>query len=105
MYGGSPDVYRLLNEEYVLISLYVDDRKQLEESKKFDFLSANGKVKPIETIGKKWATFQYLNFKTASQPFYVLMSPDLELLNNPEQYTDTETYKNWLESGLSNFNK
>ncbi len=102
---STPDVYRLLNEEYVLISLYVDDRKELSEDKKFDFLGANNKTRAIKTIGKKWATFQYLNFETASQPFYVLMSPELELLGNPEQYTDADTYKNWLEKGLINFKK
>ena len=100
---STPEVYRLLNEEYVLISLYVDDRKELAPDSKFDFIGANGKSRTIGTIGKKWATFQYLNFETASQPFYVLMSPEMELLNNPEQYTDTNTYKNWLEEGLKTF--
>ncbi|NER13932.1 DUF255 domain-containing protein [Leptobacterium flavescens] len=100
---STPDIYKLLNDEYVLISLYVDDRKELPEDKRFDFLNSNGRVRAIETVGKKWATFQYLNFETASQPYYVLMSPEMELLNSPEQYTDSATYKAWLEQGLNNF--
>ena len=93
-------VYRLLNEEFVIISLYVDDRQKLPERDQFDFQYPNGRVKTMETVGEKWATFQRINFSAASQPFYVLMSADGTLLNSPIQYTDTSTYRAWLESGL-----
>ena len=63
----------------------------------------NGRVKSIKTIGDKWATFQAINFKTASQPYYILMSPDFELLNGPQQYTEAIAYYEWLKSGLENF--
>jgi len=95
-----PEVFRLLNEEFVIISLYVDDRKELPEALKFNFQYQNGRVKTIKTVGEKWATFQSLNFASASQPYYVLMSADATLLNPPIQYTDTATYKDWLQSGL-----
>lgn len=99
------EVYTIIKEDYVLISLYVDDRKELSSALQFSYLKANGKVKKIKTIGDKWATFQAVNFKTASQPYYVLMSPDLEILHTPQQYTDKDTYYNWLKEGLATFKK
>ncbi|AZJ32724.1 thiol:disulfide interchange protein DsbD [Tenacibaculum mesophilum] len=102
---SQPDIYSLINDDYVLISLYVDDhQRMLPEEEQFDFIKSNGKVKRIRTYGDKWATFQSANFKTASQPFYVLMSPELEILNSPQQYTDHGTYYNWLKTGLDRFN-
>ena len=101
-----PEIYSLINDDYVLISLYVDDHeRQLPENEQFDFIKPNGKVKRIRTYGDKWATLQVANFKTASQPFYVLVSPNLELLNTPQQYSDHTTYYNWLRTGLDTFNK
>ena len=97
------EVFRLLNEEFIIISLYVDDRKELPESEQFNFQYPNGKIKTIQTVGEKWATFQNLNFSNASQPYYVLLSSDATLLNTPIQYTDTATYRDWLEAGLSKF--
>jgi len=103
---SEPDIYQTLKEDYILISLYVDDNeKELPEEQQFDFLKKNGKVKKIKTVGDKWSTFQVINFKNASQPFYVLLSPDLEILNSTQQYTDRDTYYNWLKEGLKAFNK
>jgi thiol:disulfide interchange protein len=99
---SDPKVYNAL-EKYVLISLYIDDRKELPTELQFAYQKKNGKTKTIKTIGSKWATFQAINFQTASQPFYVQISPNLELLNYPEKYTDKKTYLNWLEKGLLNF--
>ncbi|MFA7445444.1 MAG: cytochrome c biogenesis protein CcdA [Flavobacteriaceae bacterium] len=100
---SEPDVYNVINDNYVLISLYVDDRKELPEDKQFDFERTDGNVKKIKTIGDKWATFQIVNFQTASQPYYLLLSPDLEMLNTPKEYTDKADYLQWLKTGLENF--
>jgi len=103
---SEPDIYQILKENYILISLYVDDhKKMLPKEQQFDFLKPNGKIKKIRSVGSKWSTFQVINFKNASQPFYVLLSPDLEILNNTQQYTDRDTYYNWLKEGLKAFNK
>jgi thiol:disulfide interchange protein DsbD len=99
------DIFTIIHKEYVLISLYVDDRKELPKELQFDFIRSNGNRKKIETVGDKWATFQAVNFKTASQPYYVLMSPDLEILHSAQQYTDRDTYYTWLKEGLKNFKK
>ena len=95
-----PEVFRILNEEVVLISLYVDDRTDLPQAEQFNFKYPNGRVRKIKTVGEQWASFQSLNFNTASQPYYVLMQPDGTLLNAPIQYTDAATYLRWLEEGL-----
>ena len=63
----------------------------------------NGNQKILDKVGEKWSAFQTINFKNNSQPYYVLLSPELELLNKPLQYTDTETYYSWLDEGLKNF--
>ena len=101
---SDPSIYALLKNNYVLISLYVDDHeKVLPETAQFDFLKANGTIKKIRTYGDKWSTFQSVNFKNASQPYYILMNASLDILNTPQQYTDITTYKNWLEKGIENF--
>ena len=100
---SQPEVFRLLNEEFIIISLYVDDRKELPEAEQFNFQYPNGRIKTIQTVGEKWATFQNLNFSNASQPYYVLLSSDAILLSSPIQYTDTATYRDWLDAGLSKF--
>lgn len=98
------NIYNTLKDDYVLISLYVDDNEnKLPIDKQFDYVKPNGKIKKIRTYGEKWATLQSVNFKNASQPYYVLMSPDLEVLNAPQQYTDKITYHSWLKDGLKKF--
>ena len=96
------EVYPILKNNYVLISLYTDDRQELPESEQFNFQYDNGRVKPIKNIAQKWGTFQDINFNSISQPFYVLLSPDLEVLNTSIQNSDVPTYKNWLLEGLRN---
>lgn len=100
---SDPKVYPLIRDEYVLISLYVDDRKELPLEQQFDFKYDSGRIKAIETIGQKWGTFQTINFNSASQPYYVLLSPQLEVLSEAVQYVDTDTYEEWLKSGLENY--
>ena len=99
------DIYPILKEEYILISLYVDDRKELPKEQQFDFKYESGRVKSIETVGQKWGTFQTLNFNAASQPYYVLLSPDMEVLSTAVQYTDRDTYLQWLKTGLETYKK
>ena len=101
---SDPAIYTLLKEKYILISLYVDDREKLPTAAQFKFKRANGKLKDIETVGDKWATFQTVNFETTSQPYYVQMTADLQILNRAEQYTDKDTYLSWLQEGILQFN-
>lgn len=96
------EIFELLKQEFILVSLYVDDRAKLPKNEQFVFQFENGKTKRIETIGDLWSTFQNLNFRAVSQPFYVQLSSDLELLNAPIQNTDAKTYQNWLMEGIKN---
>lgn len=98
-----PVVFDLINNNFVLISLYVDDRKELEKENQLDLKYKSGKIKEIRTVGDKSATFQALNFKSASQPYYVLLDPNLKILNSPIQYTTKDVYQAWLEEGLKAF--
>jgi thiol:disulfide interchange protein DsbD len=102
---SEPDVYTLLKEDYVLISLYIDDRKELPAQEQFDYKYESGRVKTIKTIGEKWGTFQTINFSSASQPYYVLISPELELLNSAIQSADSDVYREWLLKGMVNYKK
>jgi thiol:disulfide interchange protein DsbD len=99
-----PEIYNRLNNDYVLISLYVDDRKELPAEDQFEYETNTGRKKKIKTIGNKWATLQTETFQNNSQPYYVLMTPDEELLNVPVGYTpDVEEYKSFLDCGLDAF--
>ena len=101
-----PEVMNVLKEKYTLISLYVDDREELGAQDQFKYLKDDGRVKKIKTIGDKWATFQTINFKNNSQPYYVLLDSDLKLLNTTTAYTpDADEYLDWLKEGLANYGK
>ncbi len=101
-----PEIIDILKNKYILISLYVDDRKELSETDQFQYLKPDGRVKKIKTIGDKWATFQTMNFQNNSQPYYVLLDSDMNLLNHTTAYTpDTNEYLQWLRTGLINFKK
>ncbi|MEM7187196.1 MAG: cytochrome c biogenesis protein CcdA [Bacteroidota bacterium] len=101
---SEPDIFKIINEEYILVSLYVDDRKELDEEDRFNYLKPGGNVKSIKTIGDKWATFQTINFENNSQPYYIVMDADFNLLNRPVGYTpDGDDYLEWLQEGLANF--
>jgi thiol:disulfide interchange protein len=92
-----PSVLKKLREEFVLVSLYVDDRTKLDEP----YVSAfDGQMK--RNIGNKWADYQAINFNANSQPYYVLISADGQLLNEPAAYTpDKKAFDSFLECGLN----
>jgi thiol:disulfide interchange protein DsbD len=97
---SDPEVFQRLRDDYVLISLYVDERKLLPADQQFVFAYENGNQKDIESVGDYWSTFQNLNFGAVSQPYYVLLSPTLEILAPPVQNTDVDTYRTWLDAGI-----
>jgi len=95
-----------IREDYILVSLYVDDRKVLPDDQQFLFTTGDGSKKEIRTVGDKFATLQSENFKNASQPFYVVISPDEKLLNYPVGYTpNAKEYAAWLQCGLDAYKK
>jgi thiol:disulfide interchange protein DsbD len=99
-------VKELIEKDYILVSLYVDDRKLLPEDHQFLYTTTNGTKKEIRTIGDKYATMQTENFVNNSQPYYVLISPDEHLLTSPVGYTpDAKKYAEWLETGLKAYHE
>lgn len=96
-----PQVQQVLRDDLVLISLYVDDKKELPEEEKY-VSETTGKT--IKTVGNKWSDFQIKHYKANAQPYYVLIDIDGENLNAPRAYDpDVESYLNWLKSGIKNY--
>ena len=96
-------VLKILKEDVVLISLYVDDKRKLKADEVVDSQLKPGKQ--LKYIGPKWSEFQTIKYKTNSQPFYVLMNHNEENLIDPVAYTpNIDEYYAWLKEGLSKFN-
>ena len=91
--------------KFVLVSLYVDDKKELPVEQQFLYKTKDGVNRKIVTVGDKWATFQSENFGAVSQPWYVLITPDGQLLNPPVGYTPKDAYASWLSCGYDAFIK
>jgi len=92
-------VWNKIQEEYVLISLYVDDRKPLGR----ELISATRGAR-LRNVGNKWADFQITNFQQNSQPLYVLLSPEEEVLAHPRGYREgVSQYADFLDCGLYTF--
>jgi len=101
-----PRVKDLIEKDFILVSLYVDDRKPLPDDKQFIFVTSDGNKKQIKTIGDQFATLQSEKFVNASQPPYVILSSDEKLLTYPVGYTpDPREYASWLQCGLGAFRK
>lgn len=99
-------VYPFLEKDYVLISLYVDDKRELPEDQQIEVESALGGTRKLRTIGNKWSHFQTEYFQTNTQPYYVLMSPDGQLLAQPRGYTpEEEQYAGFLQCGKDAFSR
>ena len=96
-----------LRNDYVVVSLYVDDKQRLFGEDKFAYLLDTGTGGKIRTVGNKWSNFQINNFNRNSQPWYVLMHNDgTTVLNEPRGYTpNSGEYRSFLECGLTNFEK
>ena len=100
-----PAVVDLLTNEVVLVSLYVDERKDLPESEQREE-SYGGKTFKIKTVGNKWSYMQASQFNTNSQPFYVMLDHDGEPLGEGVGYDpDAGIFVDFLESGLDAFNR
>ncbi|WP_350285624.1 cytochrome c biogenesis protein CcdA [uncultured Croceitalea sp.] len=98
-----PQVLEKLKNDVVLISLYVDDKRKLEDSEIVDSKLKPGKK--LKYIGQKWSELQTIKYKANTQPMYVLMGHDEENLIKPVAYTpNVEEYNSWLEKGISSFN-
>ncbi|AFD09097.1 thiol:disulfide interchange protein [Solitalea canadensis DSM 3403] len=98
---SNPDVLQRLKGDYVLISLYVDDRTELPESEQYVSKTTG---KKITTVGKKWSDLQASTYNTNSQPYYVLIDHAGKALVQPQAYNpDIQNYVRFLDSGKQAF--
>ena len=96
-----PTVGSLMNDDYVLITLYVDNKTKLPEPVK---VVEKGKERTLRTLGDKWSYLQRVKFGANAQPFYVLIDNDGKPLNKSYAYDeDVEKYVEFLQSGLRNY--
>ena len=96
-----PRVSRLLNEDYVLITLYVDEKAKLPEPVR---ITENGTERLLRTVGDKWSYLQRSKFGANAQPFYVLLDNEGRPLNHSYSYDeDVDKYVEFLEMGLKNY--
>ena len=101
-----PEVYPYLKNDYVLISLYVDEKISLPEDQQITIERKSGGKKKLRYTGDRWQLLQTEYFNKNTQPLYVLMTPDGQLLNNPVAFTpDKNDYARFLECGLENFGR
>jgi len=95
-------IMSILNNDVVLVSLYVDYKKDLPENEQYISKTTG---KNIKTIGNKWSDFQISKYAVNSQPYYVLVNNDEVAVDvvKPVGYTpDIEEYHNWLKEGIKN---
>lgn len=97
-----PQVAETLNNNYILVSLYVDDKTPLE--KNIEVTMPNGTKKTLRTIGDKWSYLQETKFGYLAQPFYVAVNSKGEPLSGSFAYKeDPRAYLKFLKEGLANF--
>jgi thiol:disulfide interchange protein DsbD len=97
------EVLKRLKNDYILISLYVDDKTALAENEKY---TSTFSGKTIKTLGQKWSDFQASTFGTNSQPYYVLVDTEGKQLVAPQAFNlDINNYIRFLDSGKAAFNK
>ena len=98
-----PTVAEILNKEYVLISLFVDDKTPLDEPIQ---VTENGQQRTLRTVGDKWSYLQRVKVGANTQPFYVLLDNEGKPLAGSRSYDeDIEAYVDFLKLGLKNFKK
>ena len=99
-------VSELIKDKFIIVSLYVDERRALPATQQVDFTTKTGSQKKIITVGDKWATFQSENFDAVAQPQYAIISPDQKILTKTKGYTPSaEKFAQWLECGIDAYKK
>jgi thiol:disulfide interchange protein len=100
---SDPRILSILNNEVVLISLYVDDKRELPIEEQYISKETGKKIK---SIGNKWSDFQITRYKANAQPYYIILDTNEQSLNKPTGYTpDITEYEQWLKSGIEGFKK
>lgn len=101
---SDPMILKILQNEVVLISLYVDDKRELPKEEQYVSKETG---KEVVSVGNKWSDFQITKFKANAQPYYIVMDTDGNMLSDkPESYnSNINAYKDWLKDGIDSFKK
>ena len=100
---SKPEILSILKDKVVLVSLYVDDKRELPKEEQYVSKETG---KEIVTIGNKWSDYQITRYKNNAQPYYIILDSAGKDISKPVGYTpDVEEYKKWLEDGISKFKK
>ena len=103
---SAPSIKEILKNDVVLISLYVDLKTKLPKDKQYETTLA-GKDKKVRTIGDQWMVLQANIYGTNSQPYYVFLDHNEDVLienSNYQDYGTVELFNDWLNRGLEAFN-
>lgn len=105
---GEPGIIEHLRNDFVIVSLYVDERTELPKNEQ-KTEKVDGRDFKIVTIGNKWTAKQIKEYRTASQPYYVLQTPEGKDLPvgsaDFQNHSDAKVFEKWLNSGLKSFNE
>ncbi|WP_312313872.1 protein-disulfide reductase DsbD family protein [Empedobacter brevis] len=94
-------VKKVLAEDVVLVSLYVDEAKELPEDQK---VFSKALDRNLKTVGNKWTAFEIEHFNANAQPYYILVDKDLNRFSKPlEAELDVEVYLKWLQDGIAKY--
>ncbi|WP_300487146.1 thioredoxin family protein [Flavobacterium sp.] len=100
---SKPEILSILKKDVVLISLYVDDKRELPKQEQYVSKETG---KEIVTIGNKWSDFQITHYKANAQPYYIILDNQENRLSEPVGYTpDVEEYKIWMETAIAKYKK
>ena len=100
---SKPEILSILKDQVVLVSLYVDDKRELPKEEQYVSKETG---KEIVTIGNKWSDYQITRYKNNAQPYYIILDSDGNDITQQIGYTpNAEEYKKWLEQGISKFKK
>ena len=100
---SKPEILSILKDQVVLVSLYVDDKRELPKEEQYVSKETG---KEIVTIGNKWSDYQITRYKNNAQPYYIILDSDGNDITQQIGYTpDADEYKKWLEEGISKFKK
>jgi thiol:disulfide interchange protein DsbD len=105
---GEPGIIEHLRNDFVIVSLYVDERTDLPKNEQ-KTIKVNGRDFSITTVGNKWTAKQMEEYKTSSQPYYVMQTPDgKDIPIGSADYQNHGTpsvFKEWIEKGLALYKK
>lgn len=100
---SKPDIKSLMHDNFVIVSLYVDDKRELPKNEQYVSEYTGNEV---TTIGRKWSELETFKYKSNSQPFYIILDTHENIMNTPVGNTpDVAAYHQWLKEGIDQFHK